>query len=43
MDEKINLNDYICYDGPLPENPRIKNITKEEIEEEFIKLFGEYL
>lgn len=39
MDEKINLNDYICYNRPLPENPRIKNMTKEE----FIKLFGEYL
>lgn len=43
MDEKINLDEYICYDGPLPKNPVIENMSKEEIEEEFVRRFGEYL
>ena len=43
MDKKINLDEYICYDGPLPVDPRIENMTREEIEIEFHKLFGQYL
>jgi len=43
MREQINLDEYLCYDGPLPIDPEVKAMSKEEIEQEFIKFFGAYL
>lgn len=43
MIEQINLDEYLCYDGPLPIDPEVKAMSKEEIEQEFIKFFGAYL
>lgn len=42
MDKK-SIDDYICYDGPLPECPQIDNISDEEAEREFQKRFGKYI
>ena len=34
------VEDYICYDGPLPACPEIDNMSDSEVEFEFEKRFG---
>ena len=34
---------YICDDRPIEPSERIKKMTESELEDEFQRLFGEYL
>lgn len=36
-------NEYICNDNPVEESERIKRMSEEELEKEFLKLFGDYI
>lgn len=36
------LNDYICYDGDIGMCEKVKNMSEDEREREFWRLFGEY-
>lgn len=44
MNDKIKkiFDNYICYDGPMPET-NVDRMTDNEIEKEFIKRFEKYL